>query len=597
MSKKLISLLLVFMLLFSFVLASCSTDSTSGDDVEPGDTEEAELDMSNRTPYTLTLWLPSQEGTTEEAVKEVEAAINKLLNSSYTTNIELRTFDEDKYAAAVLEKIDAIEQKIRDDEAESSRRKEIEQSLRQEGIVTVGTTAAETEATEIATETNEYGQSNKKYPDVGEYQFDIFLITSYEMYRDLVDRDALMSLETNLNGSSKLLKSYIYPAFLDAVKFDTGLTYAIPNNHGMGEYKFLLTNKELAEKYYFDPADLTGSIDNCKYFIETVARYEDDPDVSPLLSWVDPVGMKYWSKDGSWSAIASIIGNDASFDSAGSISNIFTMNEYKAHFKMMKQFEEDGLIAEDPENCEKFAVGVVSADCLETVEAMYGDEYDISIYEYPRATQEELFTGAFAVSAATKSLSRAMEVITAINTQKEIRNLLQYGVEGVHYKLNDEGRVERIRDEKGNSAYNMNILHTGNTYIAYPEEGMDLKQWEHDKQRNLDTILTPFSYCYDSETGVGLYNENNAANFEEVARLSADMYDRLMKIKAEDVDEFFTAAAAELNENEKFKQMTGASWEYGIGAIYSKYYNAHFAVPDDEGGGDEGGGDDAGAEA
>lgn len=596
MSKKLISLLLVFMILFSFVLSSCSVNSTSSGEDPGEDTKEPENDPSNRTPYTLTLWLPAQKGTTEAAVQEVENAINKILNSSYTTSIELRTFDEDEYVAAVLDKIDAIEQKIRDDQAESSRRKEIEASLRQEGIVTVGTTAAQTEETDIATEVNTYGQSQKKYPDVGEYQFDIFLITSYEMYRDLVDRDALMSLEDNLKGSSKALKSRIYPAFLDAVKFDVGLTYAIPNNHGMGEYKFLLTNKELAEKYYFDPADLTGSIDNCKYFIDTVARYEEDPDVSPLLSWVDPVGMKYWSRDGSWSALASIVGNDASYDSAGSISNIFTNSAYKAHFKMMKEFEEAGMIAEDPENCEKFAVGVVSADCLETVEALYGDEYDISIYEYPRATQEELFTGAFAVSAATKSLSRAMEVITAINTQSEVRNLLQYGVEGVHYNLNEEGLVERVRDENGNSAYNMNILHTGNTYIAYPEEGMDPQQWEHDKQRNLDTILTPFSYCYNSENGVGLYNKNNAENFDEISRISAEIYERLMKVKAEDVDDFFAEAAAEMSANDMFKQMAGASWEYGIVSIYSKYYNAHFAKPDDEGGG-ENAGAEAGADA
>ena len=92
MGKKLLCLVLVFMMLFAFVLSSCTPDSTDeGEATGTGDEEELEdADLSNRTPYTLTLWLPANAGTTEDSVKQVEAAINDILNSSYTTSIQLR---------------------------------------------------------------------------------------------------------------------------------------------------------------------------------------------------------------------------------------------------------------------------------------------------------------------------------------------------------------------------------------------------------------------------------------------------------------------------------------------------------------------------
>lgn len=578
MGKKLLCLVLVFMMLFSFVLASCSPDSSEDGEVSGTSEDDLDADLSNRTPYTLTLWLPAGEGTTEDSVKQVEAAINDILNSQFTTAVQIRVFDEDEYEAAVYEKIESISQKLEDDRAESSRRKELEQSLRQEGLTMPETTAG-TEAP-VETYVNEYSQSLKRYPSVSEYQFDIFLITDYDTYVDLIDKNAIMSLEDKLNGSFKNLKQYIYPSFLDLARFYRGSVYAIPNNHGLGEYKFLLTNKELAKKYDYDPADLTGSIANCEHFIRSVARYEEDKSVVPLLSWVDPVGMSYWSEDGSWSPLASVISNDSTYNSQGTISNIFSMSDYKANFKLMKEFQEAGMIAEDPDNVEKFAVGVVSASSLAEVEAKYGEEYDISIYERPHATQEDLFAGAFAVSSSTKSLNRSLEVITAINTNPEIRNLLQYGVEGVHYNLNDDNQVVRILDENGKSTYNMNILYTGNTYLAYTEEGMDPHQWEYDKARNLDSILTPFSFV------PGLRTASNASNFAELTKLGKEYYAKLNDLKLEDVDDMFKQFSSELTSNEKFSQMAGNSWEFGLNKVYTEYFQKNFAA--EQGGEDTG---------
>ena len=74
MNKKLISLLLALMMLVAFVMSSCSI--LGGGAEEGTDTgEDGEEDLSNRTPVTLTLWMPTL-GATDEARQAVEDELN-----------------------------------------------------------------------------------------------------------------------------------------------------------------------------------------------------------------------------------------------------------------------------------------------------------------------------------------------------------------------------------------------------------------------------------------------------------------------------------------------------------------------------------------
>ena len=78
---------------------------------------------------------------------------------------------------------------------------------------------------------------------------DIFLINSAQLYTDLIDKGVLFcSFEGELSGNSKKLNNYIYPSLLNSASVN-GHTYAIPNNHMVGEYTFMLVNKAVASKY------------------------------------------------------------------------------------------------------------------------------------------------------------------------------------------------------------------------------------------------------------------------------------------------------------------------------------------------------------
>ena len=84
-----------------------------------------------------------------------------------------------------------------------------------------------------------------------------------------------------------------------------------------------------------------------------------------------------------------------------------------------------------------------------------------------------------AVNANTKYPREALTFLKAVNLDPEVRNLLNYGVEGVHYRLSEEDQVEVISDGYRGVPYTQ-----GNWYILKTMVGEDPDKWEHYREYN-----------------------------------------------------------------------------------------------------------------
>ena len=336
MNKKLISLFLAMVTGLS-MLSGCSS-TTSEEEVEAADTEE-----SARVSMTLTLALPA-DNFTEESRQQVEDALNRLTNAKYDTAIELKLYPRDEYRDAYMAQLDAITTMIAEEEAAAEAKRQELKELKKQGI----------------TVEDELGISIKQYPEVGEKQFDIFLVTNYEDYNYLIENELIQQLDGELIGTSKFLKTYIYPTYLQLANVNG--TYAIPNNHPVGEYQFLLVNKELVDQYYYDESNLRTLL-NCKDFIIDMGRQNIDG-LTPLLGEVEAINMNYWGEDPSqWSVIASQVTNSMSKGTKRTPQSIFAITAYTNTVKMMKELNELGFVGDGKiDDGEKFAVGVISGD-------------------------------------------------------------------------------------------------------------------------------------------------------------------------------------------------------------------------------------------
>ena len=562
MNKKLTTLLLAMMLaLGSFT--GCSSQATEEDVEATADTEEAA-----RISMTLSLWLPTSKNTTEEAIELAEAQINRLTQAKFDTAIELKAIPEADYQKTIDGELDRIAAAILAEEEEAERKRKELKELKAQGIeveTEPETEEGETEPVEEETIVNELGISVIKYPEVGANQLDIFLVQGYDNYLRYIENEQIQQLDGELSGTSKILKTYIYPTYLNLANVSG--TYAIPNNHPVGEYEYLLVNKELVEQYDYNPKDLTTLV-KCTDFIKDIAS-QNLEGVTPLLGEVGYKNIVFWGEDPSeFSLISSLLSNSSAYNVKALPKSTFTQNAYVNTLGMMKELAELGYIGDGKvDEGEKFAVGVVAGDG--SVAAQYEDEYYVNIHTKPMMTEDDVYGSMFAVSSYSKSLSRSMEIITYLNTSSDIRTILQYGAQGVHWDYEDEDTKETINILSDD--YQMDIVNTGNVYMTYPGEGLPMSHWDYAKQQNLDSTSDPFMKFE------GAITDANKAQMDELAALSKQYKDRIDALTYAEWETEISAIKKELKDNELIKSLLdGEENENSIATIYNDWYAENY---------------------
>ncbi|MBQ8370252.1 MAG: hypothetical protein IJ497_07390 [Clostridia bacterium] len=531
MNKKLISLFLAMMMVLG-IFTGCSSSATEEDVEATADTEE-----SARISMTLSLWAPTEAGTTDEAIEAVEAAMNKLTQAKYDTAIELHLLPRETYWETVSAKLEEIRVAIEEEElAAEQRRKELRAAKARGESVPEETEETTETVAEEETVVNDLGITIIQYPEVGDKQLDIFLVTSYEDYYNLIENEQIQQLDSELSGNSKILKTYIYPTYLQLANM--GGTYGIPNNHPVGECQYLLVNKQLVADYYYDAKTLSSLL-KCEDFITDIGN-QNLEGVTPLLGEVEPINMSYWSEDGEWSLIASQTTNSMDYNIQNTPKSIFSIGAYVNTIGMMKRLNALGYVGDGVvDEGEKFAVGVIKGtpDIVE----QYEEEYYTYVYAKPVFTEEDIFGSMFAVSSYSKSLTRSMEIITYLNTSSDIRTIFQYGAEGIHWEYDDEDTKETITILSDD--YQMNIVDTGNVYMTYPGEGQPMSDWEPYKLQNLESTASPFIGMPD------MIDESNEADMQEIAKLSKEYKARMEALTAEEWDEGIDLIKDEIKAN------------------------------------------------
>lgn len=517
MKKKLISLLLCVAMLLSFVMVSCNISTE-----EPIDEEEEEKD-GVRSAMTLVWALICEEVPSEKTQDQIEKAVNKITESRYTTHIELEFYTEDDYSEVVEKKLIANgEEAARAEEAKKAWRKflkanrvikyedgstykvETEELYEmfwesypdyEKYVQPEETTDEDYTETEAETVLNDWGIGVLAYPEARENQVDIIYVSGYDNYIRYINNEWLATLNEALTDDAQVLSDYIFPAFLTAADTLYG-TYAIPNNNTIGDYTYLLLHKELIEKYYYVPENITGLTSSlCQDFLYDVLNTEAENFV-PLLdneATRTPQNVKFWgldvdeNGDQSYANVFSVLGSSyartaTQLKDGNSVYQCMILlndSSYTNQLKTLKRYECEGYYGAGAEETRTFAAGIVVGDMTDLV-PKYSQDYHMIVVDYPRGTEEDLFAHMWGVSAYCEDMKRAMEIITYLNTNEDFRNLIQYGIEGDHYTVDPETGIAHILNDE----YQMDINKTGNVFLAYPEEGMNADAWVYGKEQN-----------------------------------------------------------------------------------------------------------------
>ena len=564
MSKKIICLFLGLVMLLSVCLTACGEKDDEGAMNEIGET-------ASQTAETLAMYLMSEKPVDADTVAEIEEAVNKITENKFKTRLKLYYYTEEEY----YQKLDAAF-------AERDERK---------ANGTLASSKKEDETAEDETFVNEYGIVEIKYPTITGYQVDIFYMGGKENFDKYKNDNRLQRLDDEINSSSKDLTTNIPAQFLSNIKSLNKGTYAIPTSKAIGEYTYLLLNKKAMTDAYLRSE--TGSTtyeeytsltcDKVKDFLELVNTDEElKASYYPLYTNLDSVellisNLKYWGVDDNgvlseaFSVLGGYYGNNDDYLDANKyakLENLFENEQFINDIKVLKGYEFDGYY--EAEEGKDFAVGYVTGG-KEIIEE-YGEDYELVPVAYPRLTEEELYSDMFAVCTYTANLGRSMKILTLLNTDINFRNLILYGIEGVHYQLinklvkNEDGEMVPAVDkygetikyvkrlETGEEKYLMDVDKTGNTLIAYPlgEENIIYKEYGVLQNQEAKVSLD-LGFALDAN---GF--EVDLESLKEVKALSAELLAELKACKSEaELAAFLISAKARTAASEAVQAHVG----------------------------------------
>lgn len=499
--KKLLAFILCVVMLSSVVLTSCKK--------EEDDITAAEY----RTPFSLVITLVSEAPVSAETEKLIEDAFNAITEAKYKTRVDLRYYSEEEYYTALTTMIDKI---INTDEP-----------------VTEAPSGDETTAVEEETIINEeYGYSEFKYPEIKENQVDIMYLSGAAMYSHFIENGYLAKLDTALSTGAKILNDYIFPEYLTAMKYNE-ITYAVPNNNIAGDYTYMLVNKELAEKYQYSAAMANWtSLSNAEAFIEDIAKYEKA--VLPIFGNPQPINVHNWSYElgeenglktyklvpSQFSVFGSAMPLQLAENTVLGFGKTLT-SSYGTQLQLIQKLKDKNYVSDKLSEGQEFAVGFVKGNEADVID--YREDYEVIVVEYPKMTPDSVYENMFGVYSNmaddTTRTNRCMEIISLMNTDVELRNIVQYGIEGVHYTIDAKtGILKRL-----NQDYMMDVNKTGNVLIAHAEEGIDPANIDYMRQQNVDAALYPSINVFLNleETNFEIIEQANAISKKYADKLAA----------------------------------------------------------------------------
>ena len=468
MKKRLLCFALCLILLLPAVLSGCK--------------KKDNMEKFQQTATTLSMWVvvEDENSVSEEAQKIVSAKLDEITKDRFKVHLVVNYIPASVYRETMDNEIRGFYETRKNVTKKSSE--DVQQSAE--------------------TEVNEWGITVIKYPALLDHQVDILYIEGEEMFKEYAQNGWLSSLNVELNGNSKAIRSNLNSNLLSAASYN-GNIYAIPNNRALGEYTVMLLNKELAIETNINAAlpDIDGMFNEYIYYYLEAIKAKNDDDILPIhASYSDCLSLLayFWNL------------NPDTFENEGGLSilgyryedlqnlsrsvplqyqSLFADSDFTKAFLNLNKYRFSGDMSESVPEGKTAALSVQTMDYAELTAYRSADsEYYPVVLKNPTLSAEDVYGSMFGVCSQTESLEHSMQVVTLLNTNAEFRNVLQYGVEGKTYKLipDREDNQKFVVSYSTDYPYHMDIFKTGNAFLTYPEPEMDEDVWENGKAQNRD---------------------------------------------------------------------------------------------------------------
>lgn len=399
---------------------------------------------------------------------------------------------------------------------------------------------------------------------------DLIYIASWLNYGQLATSGAFEELDGLLDTVAPTLKATVGDGNLNMCKVD-GKIYAIPCTWAEYVCNGVKYREDLRAKYDLPVPD---SIENFEAYL--LGIQENEPN-QPLLTVTTEESQGFLTGfDAAWifnfkypwvNANGLPYGLAADYDSPSDVYDYWYSDDFVEDMKIMKKWADLGFWSKsalsDTNNSESYKNGLCVAEIagqnpnkqITAINDFKNDGHDDWQSEYIAygETTGVIYPGhatqnGTAIVRGCKNPERAMKVLELLMTDQELNNLIQAGIEGVHYELDENGIYQNLNPANATFAYEgFNTWALRNGDYKLPQESDIILNEMFDKYEKLgDQTKFPNVNIYNG------FSENYDAYQAERTAVSNVMRQYLAPLQAGLVDDVDAAV-------EEFRQkMTDA---------------------------------------
>lgn len=440
-------MLLLLMLTIVLVVSACSgNNSKTNNNPEPtkdSAATEEEPPASDLKPYKISLVYP---GTPQTDEKKVEEALNKLLTEKINATIDLMPIDWGAWDNKINLMIASRE------------------------------------------------------------EVDIIFTAQWNGHANNVSKGAFLELGDLIDQYGKGIVDSLDPAFLEGAKIN-GKNYGVPTNKELAAAGGIVYRKDVTDELGIDMSNVKTPQDlDAVYAVVKAKR----PDLTPLYTTAGVFNSHFFANY-DFLGDSTIPGAILKDEAGTTVTATEKIERYKQYLNLTRDYFKKGYI-----NADAATTQVSSGDAwkagtvFSTIEPMKpGKDAEIAsasgltgklaqiIMTEKTVATSETAGSMLGISSTSKDPARAMMLINLLHTDKEINNLLNFGIEGEHYTRNGE-----IITATGSTAnYNPGSAWMfGNQFLNYVWDTEDPDKWAKFKEFNQNAKVSPaLGFVFNSE--------------------------------------------------------------------------------------------------
>ncbi|MGO4693953.1 ABC transporter substrate-binding protein [Paenibacillus sp. 2TAB26] len=313
---------------------------------------------------------------------------------------------------------------------------------------------------------------------------DIMFTSSWAFdYVQNARKGAFMQIDDLLKSHGKGIVDTLDPAFLEGSKID-GHNYGIPANKELPAQEVWRFNKQYVDKYKIDISKV-NTLESLEPLLKTIK--ENEQGVYPFA--VDKNQMPYVPYD----YVIEKLPMAVSLDTKDyKLVNVLDTPEMKQALTTMHKYYKAGYIPTEAATMDSMTdvqtTGKWFSDRATT--QPFADNLWSASYGYPvvstPASKALIYNWSVmgsmqAISANSKYPEKAMEFLNLLNTDPVLRNMIDSGIENVHYKKTGDNVMENLDESKN---YDMPTFSLGNVMLTYLNTTDPTNKWEEFKKFN-----------------------------------------------------------------------------------------------------------------